>query len=98
MNSRIEGQEQEAVDLKNLYDYCRKVEQELATFGFEEQWLAIEALGTMVFANGREWRMNARIPKVVEAETISSNCLQNNYVLTPAYHPPDGAITRAGVR
>jgi hypothetical protein len=44
LDSRIEGQEQAAVNLKNLYDYCRKVEEEPATFEFDEQRLAIEAL------------------------------------------------------
>jgi hypothetical protein len=76
LDARIDGQEQAAVNLKSLYDYCRKVEKELATFEFDEQRLALEALGVTVIANGREWRMNARIPRVVEAETISSNCLR----------------------
>jgi hypothetical protein len=31
---------------------------------------AIEALGMTVIANGREWRLNARTPNVVEAETV----------------------------
>ncbi|HJQ32936.1 MAG TPA: recombinase family protein [Pyrinomonadaceae bacterium] len=71
LDARIEGQEQAVVNLKSLYDYCREVENELAGFEFDEQRLALEALGVTVIANGREWRMNARIPSVVEAETIS---------------------------
>lgn len=86
LDSRIEGQEQAAVNLKNLYDYCRKVEEELATFEFDEQRLAIEALGAVVIANGREWRIDANIPFVVEAETISSNSLRKIYV-EPAGKP-----------
>lgn len=96
LDARIEGQEQAAVNLKNLYDYCREVEEELATFGFAEQRLALDALGVVVRANGREWRMNARIPDVVEAETISSNSSQNTYTLTPARRPRDRAATRTG--
>jgi site-specific DNA recombinase len=84
LDARIEGQEQAAVNLKSLYDYCRKVEQELDSFGFAEQRLAVEALGAMVYANGREWRMKARIPYVAESETIPSNSSPNNYSPTPA--------------
>jgi hypothetical protein len=73
---------QAAVSLQNLYDYCRKVEHELASFGFDEQRLAIEALGIMVYANGREWRMNVRLPHVVESTTICSNCLQKTCART----------------
>ena len=78
LDARIEGQEQAVVNLKDLYDYCREVENELAVFEFDEKRLALTALGVTVIANGREWRMNARIPHVVETETISSNCLQND--------------------
>ncbi|HVF56596.1 MAG TPA: recombinase family protein [Pyrinomonadaceae bacterium] len=74
LDARIEGQEQAAVNLKSLYDYCRKVERELATFEFDEQRLALEALGIEVVAKGRDWRIEASVPCVVEAETISSNC------------------------
>lgn len=71
LDSRIEGQEQAAVNLKSLYDYCREVENELSGFEFDEKQLALTALGVSVIADGREWRMNARIPRVVEAESIS---------------------------
>jgi site-specific DNA recombinase len=74
LDARIEGQQRAAVNLKSLYDYCRKVEHELTMFGFNEQRLAIEALGIVVRANGREWRMNVRLPHVVEPTTISSSC------------------------
>jgi hypothetical protein len=68
LDARIEAQEQAAANLKNRYDYYRRVEYELTTFGFDEQQLALEALGGEVTANGREWRMTARIPKLVEVE------------------------------
>ncbi len=90
LDARIEGQEQAAVNLKSLYDYCRKVEQELATFEFDDQRLALEALGVTVITNGREWRINARIPHVVEAETNSSNC-------SPTEHlHPDAGLSSGG--
>ena len=95
LDARIERQEQAAVNLQNLYDYCRKVERELATFGFAEQRLAIEALGVVVRANGREWRMNVRLPHVVESTTVSLNCLRNLIRVTLAYHPPDRPTRRA---
>jgi site-specific DNA recombinase len=98
LDARIEGQERAAVNLKSLYDYCREVENELAVFNFDEKRLALEALGVTVIANGREWRMSARIPSVVEAETISSNSSRRTSALTLAYHPPDNAAQSAGVR
>lgn len=98
LDARIEGQEQAAVNLKSLYDYCREVENELAGFEFDEKRLALEALGVTVIANGRDWRMDARIPNVVEAESISSNCFQNNYILTQARRPRASAAGSAGAR
>ena len=74
LDARIETQEQAGANIKSLYEYCRKVEQELTTFEFDEQRLALEALGVGVLANGREWYINASIPYVVEPKTISSNC------------------------
>lgn len=91
LDMRIEGQEQAAVNLKSLYDYCRQVENELAVFGFDEKRLALEALGVTVIANGRDWRMDARIPHVVEAETISSNSSSLTSNPTPPRRPPAGA-------
>lgn len=98
LDARIEGQEQAAVNLKSLYDYCRQVENELDKFEFDEQRLAVEALGVTVIANGREWRMDARIPHVVEAETISSNSLPNTYNPAAARRRPGSAAESAGVR
>ena len=95
LNARLERQERAALNLTNLYDYCRKVENELATFGFDEQRLAVEALGVTVRANGREWHMNVRIPHVVEPETISSDCLRTTYRITLAYHPAQEAAAGA---
>lgn len=84
LDARIEGQEQAAVNLKSIYDYCREVENELAGFEFDEKRLALEALSVTAIANGREWRINARIPNVVEAESISSNCSWKNWAPNPA--------------
>lgn len=98
LDARIEGQEQAAVNLKSLYDYCREVENELAGFEFDEKRLALDALGVTVIANGREWRMTARIPNVIEAESISPNSSTNSYALTLAYHPTVNGVRSAGVR
>lgn len=97
LNTRIEAQDQAAINLKSLYDYCRKVEQQLASFEFDDQRLALEALGVTIIANGREWRLNATIPSVVEAETISSSCSRKICKAELAHHPPDRPATRASV-
>lgn len=102
LDARIEGQEQAAVNLESLYDYCRQVESELDNFEFAEQRLAVEALGVTVTANGREWRMDARIPRVVEAEASSSNSLPSGCAPTPRRRPRcaaggAGARPRGGV-
>ena len=97
LDARIQQQQQAAVNLQSLYDYCRKVELELANFGFAEQRLALEALGAAVRANGANWRLDMHLPGYVEPLTVYSNCLRNNYSLTLAYHPSDRAVTRASI-
>ena len=62
LDARIRQQEQAAVNLQSLYDYCRKVERELANFGFAEQRLALEALGAEVRGNGANWRLDMHVP------------------------------------
>ena len=37
LNERIEGQEQAVVNLQTLYEYCVRVEEELAGFDFGEK-------------------------------------------------------------
>ncbi len=72
------------------------MENELASFGFEEKRLALEALGVTVIANGRDWRIDARIPHVVEAETISSNSSRRTCVPTTPRRPPASAAAGRG--
>lgn len=62
LDARISRQEQAAVNLKSLYEYCRDVERELGTFHFAEKRLALEALRAQVKALGREWRLVANLP------------------------------------
>lgn len=62
LNARIGQPEQAAANLQSLYEYCRDVERELATFGFAEKRLALEALGAEVRASGREWSLVANLP------------------------------------
>jgi Recombinase zinc beta ribbon domain len=95
LDAQLEGQEQAAVNLESLYDYCRKVEHELDNFGFDEQRLAVEALGVTVLANGREWRMDGRIPQYAEATTISSNSSPNSFTPKPPRRPRRRARARA---
>ena len=98
LDVRIRQQEQAAVNLQSLYDYCHKVELELANFGFAEQCLALEALGAAVRANGANWRLDMHIPGYVEPLTVYSNCFRNYYILTLAYHPAETTATRAKSR
>ena len=62
LDARISRQEQAALNLKSLYEYCRDVGRELCTFGFAEKRLALEALGAQVNASGREWGLAANLP------------------------------------
>lgn len=48
--------------LEALSTYCERVRQNLATFGFEEKRLALEALAVRVTVNGRDWRIDGAIP------------------------------------
>lgn len=43
---------QAGVNLQSLYDYCRTVEQELETFGFDEKRLVVEALASRLLRTG----------------------------------------------
>lgn len=97
LEERIKRQERVAINLKSLHDYCHEVGERLSTFTFEEKRLALEALGVEITANGRCWRMDTLIPEYLEPKTISSNCLQNTYRVTLAYHPPDRPARRASV-
>jgi len=75
------SQQQHAVDkLDALHVYCARVGQNLESFGFDEQRLALEALGIRVTANGREWQLDGSIP--LESGVLSPAILctvQNAY-------------------
>ncbi len=62
LDARIAQQEQAAINLRSLYDYCRDVERELETLDFAERRLALEALGASVVASGRDWKLDANLP------------------------------------
>lgn len=62
LDARIAQQEQAVVNLRSLYDYCRDVERELATFDFADKRLALEALGAGLVAAGYDWKLNANLP------------------------------------
>lgn len=62
LDTCIARQEQAAVNLRSLYEYCRDVERELAAFDFAERRLALEALGAEVVASGRVWKLDANLP------------------------------------
>ena len=42
--------------------YCERVRQNLDAFDFDEKRLALEALGVRVTVDGRQWRLDGRIP------------------------------------
>ncbi|HEX8475505.1 MAG TPA: recombinase family protein [Pyrinomonadaceae bacterium] len=48
--------------LTSLTEYCQRVRANLATFGFNEKRLALEALGAKVIGCGRNWRLDFHIP------------------------------------
>ena len=65
LDSRIAEQQEAAVNLKNLYEYCHDVHSNLSAFDFNDKRLALEALGARVLANGRSWDLVANLPGVV---------------------------------
>ncbi len=98
LDARIARQEQVTINLRSLYEYCQQVEEELERFEFDDQRLALEALGAEVIANGREWKIVARFPgSVVEVESVSSNSSRpTSAPATP--RPPYSAATGAGAK
>jgi len=58
-------------------EYCERVSRNLATFGFEEKRLALDALGITVYANGREWHVVGEVlldASTGESGTASTRC------------------------
>jgi hypothetical protein len=72
LEARINVAHQRVADLRYLNDYCSLVRENLAQFTFDDQLLALRALGVKVFANGDEptgWRYEVSIP-IKETENI----------------------------
>ena len=67
----IARQEQAAVNLRTLHEYCRDVEQALEAFDFTEKRLALEALGAEIVGAGREWGLTAKFP-LHNVESVTS--------------------------
>lgn len=89
LDARIARQEQVTINLRSLYEYCQQVEDELERFEFDDQRLALEALGAEVVANGRDWKLVARFPgSVVEVESVCSNSSRPTSAPTPPARRP----------
>lgn len=60
--ARLAAEDADAASLTTLSEYCARVRDCLAEFGFAEKRLALEALGVKIRGNGREWQMDVSIP------------------------------------
>jgi site-specific DNA recombinase len=67
---RLAAQEEATTHLESLTAYCRRVAEHLASFGFDDKRMALEALDVRVMANGREWRLTGSIPMEGHAGTM----------------------------
>jgi site-specific DNA recombinase len=76
LDALIARQEQAAVNLRSLHEYCCDVEQALETFDFAGRRLALEALGAEVVGAGREWKLIANLPfyNVEPVTSCSARC------------------------
>jgi Recombinase len=64
---RLIAQRADVDRLQDLTEYLERVAHNLNAFDFDEKRLALEALGAMVYANGRDWRLECNIPLSTEA-------------------------------
>jgi site-specific DNA recombinase len=61
-------------DLDNLAAFCARVAANLDAFGWDDKRLALEAVGARVTVNGRQWKLDGRVPELTKegvASTVS---------------------------
>ncbi|MDQ3816996.1 MAG: recombinase family protein [Acidobacteriota bacterium] len=81
LETRINEANQRIADLRYLSDYCDLIRDNLDSFTFEDQRLALRALGFKVHANGDDpsrWRYEVSIP-VKEPDNIKVLPVCENY-------------------